>query len=458
MRCLYEVLDLDHDADDDAIKRAYRLQALKWHPDKNTSLEAEERFKEICNAFEVLSDVHERAWYDSHRDSILNSDTLHQAGGTTSEPGSGDLPDLYPYFTSSCFNGHHSGPKGFYSVFGEVFDKIGHREVEAGGSPGVEFGNEESHRSEVLKFYNYWSSFVTSIDFAFVDEFNLASAPNRRVRRAMEDQNSKKRKLAKREYIDTVRQLASFVKKRDLRVLRIQKEKADRKMELKAQEEVRRKEAVEQKRRKAAQYQDADWIAQSELLDVGSEESEDDVRNELWCVICDKVFKSERALENHEKSKKHREKVAMLEKEIEAENESTPLETHLDSESIVEDHIKDEKIESGLDANDDDFIVRFSGLSHELNTNQTMDCVNDDEESEPLECSKVVEEDVLSSKPKKKKSRRAKKGKKVEDGIREELSQETSSSFNCVTCNAQFSSRNQLFKHIRQTKHARTKL
>jgi DnaJ family protein A protein 5 len=105
MKCLYEVLGLQPDVDDAALKKAYRLQALKWHPgetlrrstdrwasqeslplplppprrcqvrhvyllppppraDKNQDnlAAAEERFKEIQNAYEILSDPHERAW------------------------------------------------------------------------------------------------------------------------------------------------------------------------------------------------------------------------------------------------------------------------------------------------------------------------------------------------------------------------------------------------------------
>ena len=56
MRCHYEVLGIEPDASDTDIKKAYRKLALRWHPDKNPDDErAADTFKEICNAYEVLS-------------------------------------------------------------------------------------------------------------------------------------------------------------------------------------------------------------------------------------------------------------------------------------------------------------------------------------------------------------------------------------------------------------------
>lgn len=62
----YEVLNVPRDADGKAIKKAYHALAMKWHPDRNKSPEAEERFKEIATAYAILKDPKKRARYDLH--------------------------------------------------------------------------------------------------------------------------------------------------------------------------------------------------------------------------------------------------------------------------------------------------------------------------------------------------------------------------------------------------------
>ena len=73
--CHYEILQIEKTASFDDIKKAYRQRALQLHPDKNQHdpQGATEKFARLQNAYAVLSDVNERAWYDSHRESILSS-------------------------------------------------------------------------------------------------------------------------------------------------------------------------------------------------------------------------------------------------------------------------------------------------------------------------------------------------------------------------------------------------
>ncbi|KAJ3053573.1 DnaJ sub B member 13 [Rhizophlyctis rosea] len=62
----YKLLTTDRSTDEDGVKRAFRKMALKWHPQKNKSPEAPDRFLKICEAYDVLSDAQRRAVYDQY--------------------------------------------------------------------------------------------------------------------------------------------------------------------------------------------------------------------------------------------------------------------------------------------------------------------------------------------------------------------------------------------------------
>ncbi len=76
-RDYYEVLGVSRDASPEEIKRAYRKAALKYHPDRNKSPDAEERFKEAAEAYEVLSDPEKRNRYDRYGHAGVNGSGLH---------------------------------------------------------------------------------------------------------------------------------------------------------------------------------------------------------------------------------------------------------------------------------------------------------------------------------------------------------------------------------------------
>ncbi|WIA41299.1 hypothetical protein OEZ86_004902 [Tetradesmus obliquus] len=334
MRCLYEVLSVDKAADDDTIKKAYRKAALIWHPDKNQHRleEADAHFKEIQNAYEVLSDKHERVWYDSHRDQILRSGERHQAGGGGGGFTPGERPDdeidLFQYFSSSCYSGFGDGPKGFYGVYSELFKALAEQEAaafaasDAAGAKNAtaptypSFGSSDSAAAEVFGFYRCWESFVTYKDFAWADPYNPAQAPNRQVRRKMEDENRKARRVQRREYLDNVRELVAFVKKRDKRVAKFQAEEAVRRAEQQAAEAARRAAEREERLRRAAEYEEPDWVKASEAVDSDSEDSdaaaEEQQQQQHFCIVCEKRFRSAGQLANHERSRAHREALAAL--------------------------------------------------------------------------------------------------------------------------------------------------
>lgn len=88
----YKLLGVNRDADDEAIKKAYRKLALKWHPDRNPSNKeaAEKQFKSISEAYEVLSDKNKRAVYDQFgEEGLKNGAPAPGADGFSGFGGSG---------------------------------------------------------------------------------------------------------------------------------------------------------------------------------------------------------------------------------------------------------------------------------------------------------------------------------------------------------------------------------
>ncbi|GJP50270.1 hypothetical protein CLOM_g9408 [Closterium sp. NIES-68] len=115
----YEVLQVPKTASDDDLKKAYRKLAMKWHPDKNPTCktEAEAKFKEISEAYEVLSDSQKRAVYDQYGEEGLKGQVPRQA--TPSQPGTSNAP------SSSIPNPHTNrfNPRSAEDIFAEFFGK-----------------------------------------------------------------------------------------------------------------------------------------------------------------------------------------------------------------------------------------------------------------------------------------------------------------------------------------------
>src|SRR5271170_4832797 len=81
-RDLYEVLGVDRTSDTEEIKKAYRKLALKYHPDRNPNDKAaEEKFKELGQAYEALSDPQSRAAYDQYGHAAFDSRARARSGG-----------------------------------------------------------------------------------------------------------------------------------------------------------------------------------------------------------------------------------------------------------------------------------------------------------------------------------------------------------------------------------------
>ncbi|RNF27663.1 chaperone DNAJ protein [Trypanosoma conorhini] len=310
-RCYYEVLEVDRKASLDEIRRAYKQQALMHHPDKNYG-NVENTvavFKEIQNAYSVLSDPEERAWYDAHRESILN--------GGEAEDSANDI-NLYGYFTSRCYDGFGDDDDGFFSVYRRVFDQLleDESEYDARAKAWPRFGESSTDWNSVSEFYSYWKNFASFKNFAWKDEYKINEIPDRASRRMAERINQKARAAAKKDYIQTVQSLARFVYRRDPRV--------EAEMKRQEEEERRIEEEKEQKRleqaRRRREANEKLWAAAAE-----KEEEEERARLDRGEATGDHtlelLYEKQRQVEEMRKAKGGNSKgFAMLEGDDEDEN------------------------------------------------------------------------------------------------------------------------------------------
>lgn len=125
-RDYYEVLGVDKGASADEIKKAYRKKAIQWHPDKFANAsekeqkDAEEKFKEAAEAYDVLSDADKRARYDQFGHSMGPQGFGGGGSGYGGFSGGGmSMEDIFAHF-GDIFGGRFGGG-GFSSSFGSGF-------------------------------------------------------------------------------------------------------------------------------------------------------------------------------------------------------------------------------------------------------------------------------------------------------------------------------------------------
>ncbi|XP_076914376.1 uncharacterized protein LOC143573365 [Bidens hawaiensis] len=140
----YKVLQVDRNATDNDLKKAYRKLAMKWHPDKNPNnkKDTEAKFKTISEAYDVLSDPQKKAIYDQYGEEGLKGQ-VPPSSGMPHDGGSGSFrfnprnaDDIFSEFFgfSSPFGGSHGGqfPRGMFRE--DIFSQF--RGAAGGGGEG----------------------------------------------------------------------------------------------------------------------------------------------------------------------------------------------------------------------------------------------------------------------------------------------------------------------------------
>ncbi|XP_006867899.1 PREDICTED: dnaJ homolog subfamily B member 2 isoform X2 [Chrysochloris asiatica] len=166
MASYYEILDVPRSASPDDIKKAYRRKALQWHPDKNPDNKefAERKFKEVAEAYEVLSDKHKREIYDRYGREGLT--------GAGTGPSRADTGGSGPGFTFT-FRSPEEVFREFFGSgdpFAELFDDL---------SPFSELQSRSSRHSG--SFFTFSTAFPGRSDFSSSFSFSPGAGAFRSV-------------------------------------------------------------------------------------------------------------------------------------------------------------------------------------------------------------------------------------------------------------------------------------
>lgn len=367
----YTILEVDEKATADEIRRSFRRLALIHHPDKNHEDPegATRRFATLQQAYEVLSDEQERAWYDSHRSSlapepdaetVVNDIKKGTAPSRARDRGL-TVRHIQAFLDPSIWSGFGDEENNFFTIYRNLFDRLASDELHYAEAEFPSFGyatwgwaaQSKERPSEAARlFYNFWLNFATAKDFTWFDQWNILEAPDRHVRRLMEKDNKKAREAARKEYNETVRTLVMFMRKRDPRYkayIARQAQPPGHASPTPASGSV-----TPRKTAPKSTFVAQDWQKVAEMSDAAAdlewaraEGSEDE---EWECIACNKTFRSEAAWNGHERSKKHLRAVEQLKREMQDEEQELELGQSYDdklADTDVRFHQRDDEVGQG---------------------------------------------------------------------------------------------------------------
>lgn len=392
---------------------------------------------------------------------------------------------MFQYFTASCYRGFDDGAGGFYAVYKDVFEKLAAEDIdfmdnddEIAAIPA--FGAADSDYENVVgPFYAYWSSYCTKKSYAWLCPHNVTEIRDRRILRHIEKDTKKISQKARRERNDEVRALVAFVKKRDKRVLKYRKvleEKAELnriKQQEKRLQQIRSNmaEAEEMRRQQKqgvgfgvdheAQLRQLENAYRSDSDDVDSEDDamiadqlkngidlssdtgtaaevvEDVYIDYLYCVACNKSFKNESSMRNHEPSKKHRDNIERLRLEMleeqdaydEEEDEDTDVENsaadvssdvEAEERNVIDDRSKNDDVEFSGCSSPDEAVKLPTSHSNKKNKKKAKIIIKDSEDDDldsELIVTQLEDKNEEPSQKQKKSKKKAKKFDEREDDV-----------------------------------------
>lgn len=135
---LYETLGVSKNASTDEIKKAYRRLARKYHPDINKEKNAEEKFKEINAAYEILSDEKKRAQYDQYGDNIFGGQSFHDFSRGAGAGGI-NLDEIFSQFFGGGTRSRGFSSKGFAGFGGRGFGDFDEEDLDLSANISIPF-------------------------------------------------------------------------------------------------------------------------------------------------------------------------------------------------------------------------------------------------------------------------------------------------------------------------------
>ena len=219
---LLDLTDKTFDATEDDIRRQYRILSLLLHPDKAKPAKrqyAEDRFKAMQQGFETLTDIVRRRAYDSTLD-FDDSIPKEKEGGTE---------------------------KSFFATYEPVFRR---NERYSLIKPCPQLGDMASSNDHVHAFYDFWLSFKSWRDFAYLNEHQVESANSREEKRQFIRENEKKQAGKKKEETARVRKFVEDAMRKDPRMARMRREEEEEKKKKKLSKVAAQKQREEEDRKK----------------------------------------------------------------------------------------------------------------------------------------------------------------------------------------------------------------